>query len=395
MYATNLSMGNLNAVLNSLATANFAAGAMGCGPGGNQPCVNPAGTRGNVLREGGAPENLIYTNPQYAAVYVRRNADHNNYHSMQLQTTMRPAYGLSFQATYTWSRNLARSTGTGMTDYRDWTGDYNLATMHRLHQLNLNGSYTLPFGPNGFVLRNAAGGLKKAVEGWSLGWIYSAVSGAPFGLSGVNTLWANGTLNQVGAFDRKSGEVKWDRGEAHDWGLYYGVNKYDRIIDPMCFDTNIVAASLRTSCANSGLRALVELDDSKGVAGYKDVAQTQSVLGTIIFQNARPGERGNFKPNSLYAPGRWSLDMNMAKSIEFMEGKRLELRIDAQNIFNHATPTGAGAGMFDSGGSSQGSRNVTISNPAVVVNTTGTTPFGHMFSKAGHRTFQGRLRISF
>ena len=391
-YGANIATGNMVGVLNSLATANFGGRTMGC----DGPCINPAGTRGNVLRYGGAPENLIYTNPQFAAVYVKRNADHSNYHSMQAQITMRPAHGLNFQATYTWSRNMARSTGSALTDYRDWTGDYNLAQMHRGHQLNVNGSYTLPFGPGGYVLRNATGAVKKTVEGWNLGWIYSAVSGAPFGLSGATTLWSNGTLNQVGPFDRKQGKVEWDYDA--EWGLYYGKDKYDRVIDPMCTDDGIVALSLRANCV-SGLRALVEVDNNKEIAGYKNWNDTDGytdpVRGTIIFQNARPGERGNFRPNSLYAPGRWSLDANLSKSVEFMEGKRIEVRIDAQNVLNNAVPTGSGSGMFDSGGSSIGSRGTTVSNPTVIVNTTGSTPFGQMYSKGGHRTFQGRIRISF
>jgi len=392
MYATNMATGNLQAVLNSLATANFGNNTMGC----NGRCINPSGTRGNVLRYGGAPENLIYANPQFAAVYVKRNQDHSNYHSMQAQVTMRPAHGLNFQATYTWSRNLARSVGTALTDYRNWTGDYDLAQMHRGHQLNLNGSYTLPFGPKGYILRNTTGAFKKALEDWRLGWIYSATSGAPYGLAGATTLWANGTLNQVGPFDRKQGKVEWD--DEAGWGLYYGKDKYDRIIDPMCTDVNVVAESLRSNCV-SGLRALVEVDNNKEIAGYKNWTSaggyTNPVRGTIIFQNAKPGERGNFRPNSLYAPGRWSLDANLGKSVEFMEGKRIEVRIEAQNVFNHATPTGRGSGMFDSGGSSIGSRGSTISNPTVTVNTTEPIPFGQMYSKGGHRTFQGSIRLSF
>jgi hypothetical protein len=339
-----------------------------------------------VLRAGGAPENLIYANPQFSAVYLKRNQMHVNYHSMQAQVTMRPVHGLNFQATYTWSRNLSRQT---ITDYRDWTADYWLNGQHRSHQLNVNGAWTLPFGPNGFVLRNATGGLKKAIEGWQLGWIASAVSGMPMSLTGVTTLWSNPGMNQVGMFDNKSGKVEWDNDL--EYGFFYGKNKYTRIIDPMCLDTNYVASSLTGSCVSGGLRALVEVDDSKEIVGYQ-TRSTAGVLsdpvrGTIIFRNPEPGQRGNFQGNKLTGQGRWTLDANMGKTIEVLEGKRIEIRVDAQNIFNHAIPSESG--------SSVGSRNNAIANPYMTINTTATTPWGRLNTKTSHRTFQGRIRLSF
>ncbi|MCL2877904.1 MAG: TonB-dependent receptor [Acidobacteria bacterium] len=396
--ATNLAMGNLQAVVGALATANFAN--LACDPAGvvvapnaaDSYCqpeyayINPTGQRGTVLREGGVPENLIYANPQFSAVYLKRNQMHTNYHSMQAQVTMRPVHGVNFQATYTWSRNLSRA---GITDYRDWTGNYWLNGQHRSHQLNVNGAWTLPFGPNGFVLRNATGGLKKTVEGWQVGWIASVVSGMPMSLTGSSTLWGNTGVNKVGPFDNKSGKVDWNYDL--EYGFFYGMNKYTRIIDPQCLDRDYVASGLEASCVNSGLRALVEIDDSKPVAGYQTRTQAGAlegpVRGTIIFQNPLPGQAGNYRGNVLTGMGRWTLDANMGKTIEFMEGKRIEIRVDAQNIFNHAIPS-------ESGGS-VGTRNNAVTNPNVTINTTGTIPWGRVNTKTGHRTFQGRVRLSF
>ena len=111
------------------------------------------------------------------------------------------------------------------------------------------------------------------------------------------------------------------------------------------------------------------------------------VNGTLILVNPRPGERGSFKPNTLTGVGRFSLDMNMGKTIEFVEGKRLELRIDAENILNHATPT--------QGYTSYGARTQTINSPSLTVNTNASTPFGLLNTKTGHRPFQARVRFSF
>ena len=134
-----------------------------------------------------------------------------------LTSTLRPTLLNEFRvgvsrtatATYTWSRNLGR-TGD-ITDYRDWSADYRLQGSHRSHQLNVNGNYTLPFGASGFILRDVHGALRKTVEGWSLGWILSLTSGPPMSISGMNSLWANGSMNLVrpDLWDNKGGKAEW------------------------------------------------------------------------------------------------------------------------------------------------------------------------------------------
>ena len=366
MYSTALASGNLQSVVNSLATANGANSSLG---------PVQSGVNGRVLRAGGAPETLIYANPQYASINLLRNYGTSNYHSMQAQLTMRPRWGLNFQTTYTWSRNLGRQS---VTDYRKWENDYWLNTSHRSHTFTSNGNYTLPFGTNGLLLRATSAGLRKAVEGWNLGWIMSLSSGAPISVAGVNTLWANGAMDLVGPFDTKSGKAEWD------WEIYdahYFGNKYMRVDDPQC-ETDLVGSSLKESCRNS-LKALALVN------GYttNDKGQQVPVAGQIVFQNSTPGNRGNFRGNPLTGVGRFSLDMNMSKSIEFMEGKRLELRIDASNILNHATPSG--------GGGSTGARINNITNPNVAVNSTDSTPFGLIDTKTQHRIFQANIRLRF
>ncbi|MDR0310963.1 MAG: hypothetical protein LBJ21_05200, partial [Acidobacteriota bacterium] len=116
-------------------------------------------------------------------------------------------------------------------------------------------------------------------------------------------------------------------------------------------------------------------------------ADGNPVAGDIVFQNALPGERGNFQGNNLTGPGRWNLDMSMGKKIEFMEGKTIEFRIDAQNIFNHATPSNA-VWVW-------GPRTYQPTNPSVTINTTSRDWFGLLDTKTGHRTFQAKIRLAF
>ena len=390
MYGYQMGSGDLSSVAGSIATANCAFGSPYCAP--------VDGQRGQVLREGAkindvsnaAPDTLIFANPQYASAIVIRNARHANYHSMQAQVTMRPARGLNFQATYTWSRNLGTPEllDTGYTDYRDMGSDYWLLGSHRSHQFNVNGNYTLPFGANGFIFRDAQGAFKKALEGWGLGWILSMNSGSPMSITGSNTLWANGRMNLVrpDLWDNKAGKSEWSWEDNN--GYYFG-KKYMRTEDPQCMNPNVVGsdttpfASVSYWCKNT-IKALAVIDH------YEIDAKTGKpfpVAGDIVFQNALPGQRGNFEYTSLTGPGRLSFDMNIGKKIEFMEGKTVEFRIDAQNIFNHPTPTGYAYAA--------GPRTYGASNPVPTVNTTSSDPFGLFDTKTQHRTFQAKIRLSF
>src|SRR5439155_22593829 len=52
------------------------------------------------------PENWISANPQFNNANFYTNSGKSNYHSLQLQSTLRPTQALSFQGTYIWSRSL-------------------------------------------------------------------------------------------------------------------------------------------------------------------------------------------------------------------------------------------------------------------------------------------------
>ncbi len=351
--STNLATGNYAAVASTLATAN-----------GLVPTPRGASaTGGYLLRYSGTPENFILTNPQYSAATWQSNLAHANYHSMQAQITMRPWRGLMFQQAYTWSRNLG-DTGT-ITDVLNRAADYGLLSSNRSHNFTSYGTYTLPFGSNGFLFRDSSKLVRRIAEGWQLSWVGSIATGQPFSVTDVSSMWAGSGVDLVNPklFDTKGGQVEWADGAFS--GTYYG-NKYVQVTDPQC---SSVASSLQNTC-RLNLHALALASDP-----------TQ-----IVFQHAQPGVRGNFQPNSITGPGRWTFDMAMSKSIQFMEGKSFTLRVDAQNIFNHPTPSGTAPATNDS-------RTYTIYNPVVDLNST--NPFGYIGYKGGHRVFSAKLRLDF
>ena len=352
----------------------------------------------------GTPWNFITANPQFTGIGMFSNIAMSNYHSMQSQVTLRPTRGLSFQATYTWSRNLDSQAWTNyMEDYRDGR-DYLLSGQHRSHTLNTYGTWELPFGANGFLFRDATGAFKKVIEGWQLSWITAMASGAPLNVTGTSTLWNRSwpDLVRPDLWDDKSGKAAWDDVNNVD-GSYFG-DRYVRVADLGICDASVLAGGLGLYCNAGSARALALADPSQpdNVARYSSLAEALQydsaakmegslMPAVVVFRNvdqsAGPNATGNYQPGRVTGPGRLTFDMAASKSIEFMEGKRFEIRVDAQNILNHATVSNGDPTFYNSG------RITTTNAPSFSVN--GTGAFGRFTTKGGHRTFQARLRISF
>ena len=390
---------------------------------------NPRVDVSNFPCAAATPYNYFYANPQYASATLYYNGGMSNYHSMQTQVTLRPTHGLNFQATWTWSRALGNS---GYTDYskdRISGRDYLLSGQHRSHTLNTYGSWDLPFGTNGFFFRDASGVFKKAIEGWQLSWVTQMSTGSPSSISGSSTLWGRSWPNLVrpDLWEDKAGHAEWTWTDQGSSGLYFG-NKYTNVVDyNICNNQKqnspgyLSDELFRVGCmapngsgvwtaVGSAPRALAIASnqvDSSGVTLPQRYGSLEEALkydpyammemapdGTyslnpsiVIFRSANQWDgfnaSGNYQPSRITGQGRFSFDLAMTKAIEFMEGKRFEIRVDAQNILNHATPT-------NGTGASYGGRFMSIANPNFAFNS-----FGNISTKAGHRTFQARLALRF
>jgi hypothetical protein len=344
---SNLANGNYQALATTLNTLNYSKTNAG---NGSLPDI-AANENGAVLRYNKFPENFIKTNPQFNNAFLLNNSGNTNYHSLQIQATERLAAGFSFQASYTWSKLLGRGgspTGGNNPAYTDPTdrgGDYTLQTGDRRHDFRTNGTFELPIGPGQLLFRNSSGVWARIIEGWKMSWIVNVASGAPGNIVAQNNLYANGVPDRVGDFDPANGDVQWANGA--DNGNYFG-GAYKKVADPQC---GRVAASLSSFCT---LRAIA---DSSNV---------------IVLQNPLPGTRGNLGQNVIEMPGTWTFDSGLAKSFKIGESRRLHVRMDATNIFNHPQPA----------------------NPTLDINSQ-TIEFGNINNKTGNRAFQAQMRLEF
>jgi hypothetical protein len=352
----NLANGNYVALATTLYTLNYNTTLTG---NSNLPVI-PTGVQGAVLRYNGFAENFIAASPQFSSTAtsgatLQTNLGNTNYHSLQLQSTLRPTAGVNLQATYTFSKLLGNAGGYTLPFDRH--GDYTLQTGDIRHNFRTNGSFTLPVGPGQLLLGKSTGVVARALESWQLGWIIDLNSGIPTSIAAQNMLYANGVPDKVGPFNPKVGHVHWQNGALA--GNYFN-GAYTSVPDPQC---STIAPSLQSLCT------LTAVANSSGL---------------VVLQNPKPGTRGNLGQNAIENPGFWSLNTSMGKAFQVKESMRLRFRVDATNILNHPTPA----------------------NPNLSINTTNPTtgtsgPFGNIASKgstvpaAGGRQIQGMLRLEF
>lgn len=352
-------------VRNMLANGNYQglANALSSWPNPNAP--KGVTDNGWLLRTAGFPENFIVTNPQFNAVNLYTNWGYANYHSMQAQVTMRPTAGVSFQVSYTLSKNLGL-TGAGYTDPRNRAADYTVLGTDRRHVLTSYGTFDLPMGPNRLFFGNSTGILARIFENWQTSWILNLSSGVPLNITAQNMLYGTGVPDQVGPFPFDKVGVYWEHNAYR--GNYFA-NYFDEkyVEDPQKARVTL----------NDNLRNLVTLTA---------VADTN---GNVVLQNPLPGKRGNFGFNRIYGPGTWNADMAISKSVKLGETKSLQVRVDTTNIFNHPQPGGSNTAA------STRISFATAPLASILSSANSGNPFGHLGSKVGQRTFQARLRFSF
>jgi hypothetical protein len=325
----------------------------------------PVGVNGAILRFNKFPENFIVTNPQFATINWISNNASNNYHSFNAQVTMRPTRGVTWQSTYTWSKNLGINAiigvlGASFTNPTDRSKDYTLMPDSRTHDFRTNGTFALPIGPGQRLLANSSGVLARIVEGWQTSWIVNVNTGQPLSITAQNMLYNNGTPDIVGPFDVNSAKVEFPGGPN---GSYFSRNAIKQVRDPQC---GTIAQTLQNLCTLSAIA---------------DVKTNQ-----ILLQNPLPGTRGTLGQRVLEGPGRWRFDGSLAKSIKISETKNLQFRVDAQNVFNHPEP--------------QTATSNTVPNPTSLLNLDINNPNFGLFTgpqakTISHREFQAQLRLNF
>ncbi len=240
----------------------------------------------------------VHLYPNYGQVLVVDNEGNSSYHALQARLDRRFSRGFQLSASNTWSKDIdsISDTSGGLAQSPASTNaltsvpisqgglqlDRGLSDYDRAHRLTIVYLWAIP-GPR-------SGWMRYALGGWSLAGVTTFQSGTPFTVG-------NG-------FDRNNDGFSEDR---PDIGNPNAPLNTRTIIFPAC----------ATGYQNPDTLSCVSPGDVHWVEG-------------IGFPNAATVGR-----NTLHTGGTNNFDLNLTKSIPLGEKRRLELRWEAFNAFNH------------------------------------------------------------
>jgi hypothetical protein len=229
-------------------------------------------------------------------VYMFDNGDNSNYNALQVSASRRMRKGLSFGASYTFSRTLDDSQYSQIVNVyegivqNDYNGrpDYGLSNIHRKNVLNFNYVYELPF----FQKRGNTV-LRKALGGWELAGSTSFQSGAP------NSVTVPADIAGIGV------------------------------------------ASSRASA----------IGDPNLPSGQRTLSHWFNTAAFLPSSKMTPGPFGNSGRNILIGPGFQVWNISLIKNTPIAEKRSLQFRAESFNTLNHPNFTGINTTVnFDASG---------------------------------------------
>jgi hypothetical protein len=222
--------------------------------------------------------------PQYQGISESTNNALSNYNSLQAVVTKRMSHGLNFTFNYVWSHFLDNidSSGWGSrAGVQAYQSSYNPSANYSNSNFDVRNAfkgsavYQLPFGKGKQFLNNNTF-LDEVVGGWQATGTLVLQGGQPYTV----TMKTNNSYAQAGSwFPNLIGNPK-----LANRGPYHGTNQW-----------------------------------------FNEAAFAQPANGTF----------GTFRRNTLYGPALDRTNFSLGKTFAIHESIGLQIRADANNIFNH------------------------------------------------------------
>ena len=304
------------------------------------------------------PEDYLITNSQFSNITYHGNWGNSYYHGLQAQVTARPVNGISLQATWVWSKEMAL-TGSGPNAYIDPANrrlNYGVQP-NNPQALRMNGTVELPVGPGRLLLSNAHGWVARAIERWQTSFILNSVSSAPSSTTPLTSHFYGNPGYSIASSNWKlpTSNLTWSGTSGSIFG-----SQFTSVADPQCTTASQVTAGDKMGTSLQSVCTLLAVAK----------ANSDGTPGEVMLQYPKPGEVGNLGFGNFKSFGQWTLDMSASKAFHLAESKTFQLRVDATNVLNHPLP---GTPSF----------------------TPGIGTFGVTTSKSNERAFQGQLRLNF
>jgi hypothetical protein len=236
--------------------------------------------------------------PDYGPTTILTSQGNSSYHALQARMDRRFRRGFQLAASYTWSKDIDSTSdtvagvdpqapaGNNLTSVPVSQGglklDRGLSDYDRAHRLTIAYIWAIP-GPR-------SGWLRYSLGGWSIAGVTTFQSGTPFTVG-------NG-------FDRNNDGSPQDRPDIGNPNAPLNTRA-------------ITSAKCSTGYQNADTLACVSPSDVHWMEG-------------MGFPNASTVGR-----NTLHTGGTNNFDLNLTKAVPLGETRRLELRWEAFNAFNH------------------------------------------------------------
>lgn len=124
---------------------------------------------------------LLTPFPQFQDLVVTEYTGSSTYQALQLQATKRLSQGLSFNASYTYSKEYDK---TRRLNPQDEKTTRMLSTTDRPHRFTFSGVYRLPIGKGRWLGKEWNGWADAFLGGWQFQAVYEKQSGEPIALNG-------------------------------------------------------------------------------------------------------------------------------------------------------------------------------------------------------------------
>ncbi len=280
--------------------------------------------------------------PWFNGIFVYGPAGFSNYNALQVTFVQRNFHGLTLNAGYTFSRDLATPKGGNdpyITNSRCVGCDYGLMT---------------PTQDLGITLVYALPGMKspaQMLEGWQISSAINVQSGSPFsGLDGSDDF--AGVADARGLFG----------GTNEQWSLYgsgRNFNGIGKLAGAPCFGSSFVFAvlgrcnpTLPASCVtaanaepvNAAMNAQIP-GSSSGLASLNATGCYVSPNGKSVIIPPAQGTFGNMRQGALLGPAFHEWDFSLRKTWKLYERLDLQASISVFNVLNNH-----GFNLFPTGG---------------------------------------------
>jgi trimeric autotransporter adhesin len=223
------------------------------------------------------------------------SAGNSTLHAASIRVRKRMAHGIGFSGSYVFSKSIddASSIGLGgvvvVQDPFDIAAERSVSNFHQKHKFSGSWMYDLPFGENHRMA--SKGAISHILDGWQ--WSGSATVAS---------------------------------------GFYFTPNVRGGTVDI----TRGVSGSQR---ANYVVGQSIALNNPTSLEWFNTAAFCSAATSsTCVNPSGSPyGDAGRY---SIEGPGQFSLNMALSKTIQIRETRALELRLQANNIFNIVQFTG-------------------------------------------------------